>query len=71
VFQKEPEAPEVIMPAEEREAFARFASKIPANPQAAMTLAYPAPAQQVSPVEIALLQIETMKMDLLEPTAEE
>jgi hypothetical protein len=65
------EVPEVIALAEEREAFGRFVARIPVDPQKAVALTRPAPPQQDLPVEIALLQIEKLKVKLLEPTAEE
>ena len=70
---KEPVAglPEVIVLAEEREAFARFVAKVPEEPLKAVAFTRPAPAQQDLPVEIALLQIESLRMKLLEPAAEE
>jgi hypothetical protein len=65
------EVPEVIVLAEEGEAFVRFVARIPVDPQKAVALTRPAPLQQDLPVEIALLQIEKLKVKLLEPTAEE
>jgi hypothetical protein len=65
------EVPEVIVLAEEREAFVRFVARIPVDPQKAVALTRPAPPQQDLPVEIALLEIEKLKVKLLEPTAEE
>jgi len=65
------EVPEVIVLAEEREAFVRFVARIPVDPQKAVALTRPAPPQQDLPVEIALLQIEKLKVKLLVPTAEE
>jgi hypothetical protein len=63
--------PEVIVLAEEREAFARFVAKVPVEPLKAVAFTRPAPPQQDLPVEIALLQIESLRMKLLEPAAEE
>jgi hypothetical protein len=70
---KEPVAglPEVIVLAEEREAFARFVARVPEEPLEAVAFTRPAPPQQDLPVEIALLQIESLRMKLLEPAAEE
>ncbi len=65
------EVPEVIVLAEERGAFVRFVARISVDPQKAVALTRPAPPQQDLPVEIALLQIEKLKVKLLEPTAEE
>jgi hypothetical protein len=65
------EVPEVIVLAEEREAFVRLVAKIPVDPRKAVALTRPAPLQQDLPVEIALLQIEKLKVKLLEPTTEE
>jgi hypothetical protein len=65
------EVPEVIVLAEEREAFVRFVARISVDPQRAVALTRPAPPQRDLPVEIALLQIEKLKVNLLEPTAEE
>jgi hypothetical protein len=61
----------VIVLAEEGEAFVRFVARIPVDPQRAVALTRPAPLQQDLPVEIAILQIEKLKVKLLEPTAEE
>jgi hypothetical protein len=63
--------PEVTVLAEEHQAFVRFVARIPADPQKAVALTRPAPPQQDLPVEIALLQIEKLKVKLLEPTTEE
>lgn len=63
--------PEVIVLAEEGEAFVRFVARIPVDPQKAVALTRPGPPQQDLPVEIALLQIEKLKVKLLEPTTEE
>jgi hypothetical protein len=70
---KEPvaELPEVIVLVEEREAFARFVAKVPVEPLKAVAFTRPAPPQQDLPVEIALLQIESLRMKLLELVAEE
>ena len=70
---KEPvaELPQVIVLAEEREAFVRFVAKVPEEPLKAVAFTRPAPPQQDLPVEIALLQIESLRMKLLEPAAEE
>jgi len=65
------EVPEVIVLGEEREAFVRFVARIPVDPQKAVALTRPAPPQQDLPVEIALLQIEKLKVKLLKPTTEE
>jgi hypothetical protein len=65
------ELPEVIVLAGEREAFARFVAKVPAEPLKAVAFTRPAPPQQELPVETALLQIESLRMKLLEPAAEE
>jgi len=65
------EVPEVIVLAEEGEAFVRFVARIRVDPQKAVALTRPAPLQQDLPVEIALLQIEKLKVKLLEPTTEE
>lgn len=65
------ELPEVIVLAEEREAFLSFAAKVPVEPLKAVAFTRPAPPQQDLPVEIALLHIESLRMKLLEPAAEE
>jgi len=65
------ETPDVMVFAEEREAFARFVAKVPADPQRVVALTRPAPPGQDPAVEIALLQIETLKVNPLEPVAEE
>ena len=57
---------EVIVLADEREAFARFVSRLPEEREAAAGLARPAPQQEKEPVEIARLQIKELEVDLLE-----
>jgi hypothetical protein len=59
---------EVIVLAEEREAFAKFVAAIPSNENVAVALSRPAPSVPGAPVEIALLQVSSMKVDPLEGT---
>ena len=61
---------EVIVLAEEREAFARFAAEIPQRQEIALALTKPASAQPGAPVEIALLQIVKMDLAPLNPAVE-
>jgi hypothetical protein len=63
--------PEVVVLAEEREAFARFVAEVPQEKSAAVALARSAPAPANLPLEIALLEIREMKMKLMERSAEE
>lgn len=63
--------PEVIVLAEEREAFAKFVSEVPEEPNLAQALARPAPAGSGNAVEIALLQIDELEVKPLEGTATE
>lgn len=63
--------PEVIILAEERLAFARFVSEMPQEREVAVALTHPAPAAAEDPVEIALLQIDSLDVEPLEPTATE
>jgi hypothetical protein len=64
-------APEVIVLAEEREAFAKFVSEVPEEPDVARALARSAPRESDSSVEIALLQIDKLEVQPLEGTATE
>jgi hypothetical protein len=63
--------PEVIVLAEERQAFARFIVEMPRDREAAVALTRPAPPAAEDPVEIALLQIDRLDVKPLEPTATE
>jgi hypothetical protein len=63
--------PEVIVLAEEREAFAKFVSAVPEEPNIAQALACPTPAASGDAVEIALLQIDELEVKPLEGTATE
>ncbi len=62
---------EVIVLAEERQAFARFVAELPKERQVALALTQPAPAPQDVPVETALLQIESLELRPLEGTPRE
>ena len=61
---------EVVVLAEEREAFARFAAEIPQRQEIAVALTKPASVQPGAPVEIALLQIDKMDLAPLNPAVE-
>jgi hypothetical protein len=63
--------PEVIVLAEEREAFAKFVAEVPEQPQVAVAITHPAPAASDTPIEIALLHIERIQLKPLDPTATE
>ena len=54
--------PEVLVLAEEREAFARFVATLPEHTEVAMALANPAPPQKDIPVEVTLLQIDELHL---------
>ena len=64
-------APEVIVHAEERQAFAKFVAEIPEERDVALALARPAPVVQGDPVEIALMQIDSLEVKPLESMARE
>jgi hypothetical protein len=59
-------AQEVIVLPEEREAFTRFVSRMPYAPDTALALTRPAEARNESPVEIALLRIDTLRVEPLD-----
>jgi hypothetical protein len=61
-------APEVIVLAEERQAFARFVAEIPQEREVAMAMTKPAQERAGDPLEIALLQIESLEVKPLEGT---
>ena len=61
--------PEVMVLAEEREAFAKFVAEVPDEPSAALALAHPAPSATSDVVEIALLQIDLLEVKPLESGA--
>ena len=63
--------PEVIVLAEERQAFARFVAELPEERELALALTRPAPAGEGAPVVIALLQIESLDLRPLEGTPSE
>lgn len=56
------EQPEVIVLPEERQAFARFVAKLPEENDVALALTRPAPPVKDVPTEMALLQIQTLKV---------
>jgi hypothetical protein len=60
--------PEVIVLAEERQAFDRFVSALPRGSNVAVALAHAAPAAPGTAVEIALLEIGDMEVKPLKPT---
>jgi hypothetical protein len=62
---------EVIVLAEECEAFAKFVTAIPSNENVAVALTRPARSVLSAPVEIALLQVSNIKVDPLEGTPRE
>jgi hypothetical protein len=62
---------EVIVLAEERQAFARFVAEIPEERAVAVALTRPAPDAAADSVEIALLQIDNLDVKPLEPSAKE
>lgn len=64
-------APEVIVLAEERQAFARFVAELPRERDVALALTRPAPVVQDDPVEIALMQIDSLDVKPLESTTRE
>jgi hypothetical protein len=61
--------PEVIVLAEEREAFAKFVAEVPEQPQVVVGLTHPAPDTLDAPIEIALLHIDRLEVNLLNPVA--
>jgi len=61
-------APEVIVLRQEREAFARLVGALLEEREVALALTRPAPAPADSPVEIALLHIESLELNPLEGT---
>jgi hypothetical protein len=63
--------PEVIVLPEERQAFARFVAKIPEERAVAVALTRHAPVEAEDSVAIALLQIDSLDVKPLEPTAKE
>lgn len=58
--------PEVIVPAEEREAFAHFVAQVPDNPAFVVALIRPALTGNESEVEITLLKIDSLEVKPLE-----
>lgn len=64
-------APEVIVSAEERQAFTKFVSEVPEEPQAALALTRPAASAAQDSIEIALLQIDNLEVKPLEGTESE
>jgi hypothetical protein len=64
-------SPEVIVLAEEREAFARFVSEVPDDTAVAVALTCPAEPEGADPVEIALLQIAPLQLKPLVETSSE
>lgn len=64
-----PATPEVIVLAEEREAFAKFVAEVPQQPQVAVAFTRPTPATPDAPIEIALLHIDRLEVNLLNPVA--
>jgi hypothetical protein len=64
-------APEVIVLAEERQAFAEFVAEVPERREVALALTQPAQAATDAPVEIAFLQIKEVEVKPLEGTPRE
>jgi hypothetical protein len=64
-----PATPEVIVLAEERQAFAKFVAEVPEDRDVALALTRPAEADDS--VEIALLQIDSLEVKPLEAKAKE
>jgi len=62
--------PEVMVLAEEREAFARFIAQVPENPAAAIALTQPMPRGDEAVMEIALLTIKPGEVKPLELSEE-
>jgi len=62
--------PEVIVLAEERQAFAKLVAELPKEKEVALALTRPAPAVPDVPVEIALLMIGIVEVKPLEVTQE-
>lgn len=60
--------PEVIVLAEERQAFAQFVAELPKQKDVAVALTRPAPAERDVPVEIAFLLIGNVEVTPLEGT---
>jgi anti-sigma factor RsiW len=60
--------PEVIVPAEQRQALATFVTELPKQADLASALTQPTPVTPDVPVEIALLQIEGVEVKPLEGT---
>ncbi len=61
--------PEVIVLAEEREAFAEFVAEVPQEPSVALALTRPSPESADEPLEIALLRIDGLEVKPLESFA--
>ena len=61
--------PEVIVLAEEREAFAEFVAEVPLEPSVALALTRPSAASSDKPLEIALLRIDGLEVKPLESFA--
>ena len=66
------EAPEVIVSAEEREAFAKFVAEVPEQPtQVALALTHPASGAFDAPSGTALLRIDLVEVNSLDGTENE
>jgi hypothetical protein len=65
------ETQEVMVLAEERRAFAKFVAEVPEETEVALALTHPAHAAADEPVEIALLQIDSLEVKPLEPAVGE
>jgi hypothetical protein len=59
-------SPEVLIPPEEREAFARFASNVVERRELAAALLTPAPEKKAEPLDVAPLQIARLEIKPLE-----
>jgi hypothetical protein len=66
-----PAAPEVIVLAEERQAFSKFVAEVPEKRDAVLALMRASPTESDDSVEIALLQIDSLEVKPLEAKAKE
>jgi len=66
-----PSVPQVIVLAEERNAFVKFVAELPEKKEVALALTRAAEAPEDVPIEIALLQIESLELKPLEGTPRE
>lgn len=64
-------APKVIVPAEERQAFAKFVAEVPQQPQVALAFTHPATESSDATNETALLRIDLVEVKSLDGTEDE